>query len=202
VAKSEPRTENLTALLEQHWLHCRHLETERAWFLNVYGAVVGAILAFSAQGLGNNAISTDSPLFYALSLFVIGITFFGFFLTLRWTHAFECHRAKVNKITEVLWSTSGVKAPLDPTMNIPAINMMPRCTAKGKKLDGSEKVVNEFFKTRYWFPLFYFLVLMGITLFLFIFIKVPIWMSLISLAALLVAVWLGVGWYFSLKLAK
>ena len=43
------RPEDLRALLEQHWLHCRHLENERAAFMGVYAILTGGMLASMAQ---------------------------------------------------------------------------------------------------------------------------------------------------------
>ena len=79
---------------------------------------------------------------------------------------------------------------LDPTMDVPPIDIMPRST-KG----------NEFFRTRYWFPLFYFLVLLGFATFFFL-AQFPRPSIGLSIAALVLACLLGVRWYFSLKKIK
>ncbi len=201
MAPSGPRVEALRALLEQHWLHCRHLETERAWFMSIYGAVVGGILAFGATRLDAETDLGDFPLIYGLILFLVVLTFFGFFHTLRWIYSFEYHRGKVNELARALWLASGGEASFDPTMNIPALSMVPGAIG-GWKMPGWLGKVNGFFKTRYWFPLFYFIVLTGITLFLFLFIPAPVWLKGLSLAVWAVALWVGTGWYFSLKRLK
>ena len=43
----QEKGENLRALLEQHWLHARHLENERLWLTNIYMLIVGALLAYT-----------------------------------------------------------------------------------------------------------------------------------------------------------
>jgi hypothetical protein len=184
VAQSKQAAENLRMLLEQHWLHCRHLESERAWFMSIYGAVVGGILAFIAKGLDTSLGLNNFPLFYVLISFLIILTFFGFFLTLRWIYAFECQRSRVNELAKVLLPMSGGGTPSYLTIDIPE--------------EGFFKV----FSTKILFPLFYLVVLIGITLFLFLIIPDPAWINWMSLAASIIALCLGIWWYFLLKEAK
>lgn len=194
MTSSEQKAENISKLLEQHWLHCRHLETERALFMSIYGAVVGGILAFMAKGLD---ISQNSNIFIALALFLIGLTTVGFFHTLRWIHSFEYHRSKVNELINILWSMSKVNAMLDPSMDIPSIRMTPRYI-KGWQIPECFSKVDDFFRTRYWFPLLYFVVLIGITWLLFV-IETHTCIKWISLGVLIFAFWLGFSWYTSLN---
>ena len=180
------KAENLRELLRQHWLHCRHLESERAWFMSVYAAITGGMFSFMAY----TGLQTSWPLY-----FLIGLTFFGFFHTIRWTYAFECHRKKVNELAWIVWLDSGVevKSALDPTMEIPPMRIIPdsRC---GKK-------INELFRTRYWFPLFYFFILVGLAI-LSCVAGLGVWCKVIASVASGIAFLIGVGWCFSLKKIK
>lgn len=160
--------ENVRKLLEQHWIHCRHLESERAWFMSAHAAITGGMLAFMAQ----RGIETAWP-FY----FLIGFTLFGFFHTIRWTYAFECHRKRVNSFAHIIWTNSGI----DPTMNIPAMEL-GKLTVRSKTFE-----IKEIFRTRYFFPLFYFFVLM---LFAILFPPPLQWWAIGSLA---IALLLGIG---------
>jgi hypothetical protein len=188
VAQTKQKAENLPMLLEQHWSECKHIESERAWFMSVYGAIAGGILAFVAKGLDTNSVLNNFSLFYVLTFsFLIVLTFFGFFLTLRWIYAFECHRNRVGVILRELgFDKLTVKGKtVDLTMSIPPT--------------GFFKV----FSTKILFPLFYLVVLIGITSFLFAIpdLAYP-WIKWLSLALSIVALCLGVWWCFLLKKAK
>jgi hypothetical protein len=186
MAQSEQKFENLRTLLEQHWLHCRHLESERAWFMSIYGGVAGGILAFIAKASDTSLCLNKFPLFYALISFLIVLTFFGFFLTLRWAFTFEEHRDRVKAILEEL-ELSKLKfngKEVDLTMNIPR--------------EGFFKVFN----AKILFPLFYLVVLIGVTLVLFLVIPAPAWIKWASFAASIIALGLGVWWYFFIGRGK
>ena len=177
------KVENLRTLLEQHWFHCRHLESERAWFMSIYGAVAGGILAFIAKASDTSLCLNSFPLFYALISFLIVFTFFGFFLTLRWAFAFGEHRDRVKAILkklklDKLELSDKEKDVVDLTMNIPR--------------EGFFKVFN----ATVLFPIFYLVVLIGVTLVLFLVIPAPAWVKWMSLAASIIALCLGVWWYF------
>jgi hypothetical protein len=63
----QEKLKNLRTLLEQHWLQCRHLESERASFMNVYGAITGAILAFVAYtGFQTGSLRGELPLYFLI----------------------------------------------------------------------------------------------------------------------------------------
>jgi predicted dehydrogenase len=149
--KSDQTQENLGKLLERHWLHCQHLESERAQFMQVYAAIIAGIVVGYSYLISIDKPIDDYLVLYIL-LFLIVLTFVGFFLTLRWVYAFECHREKVNELAGILWRSCNVEVPLDPTMEIPPLHIMPPPLRKA----------DEAFRTRYWFPLFYLLVLIGI----------------------------------------
>lgn len=135
---------NLQRLMEQHWLHCRHLESERAWFMKVYVIITGGVLAFiSDQG------KFISPLLLHL---IMIFTLFGFFLTIRWIHAFEYHRNTVNLLIETIFKDYNPPGEDKDflNMNIPAMNL---------------PVFRKVFKTKYLFPLFYVFALILFSLF-------------------------------------
>lgn len=183
------KAENLRELLRQHWLHCRHLESERAWFMSVYAAITGGMFTFMAY--------LASQAWWSL-LFLVWFAFVGFFLTIRWTYAFECHRKKVNKLARVLWLESRVEVSLDPTMDIPAMHILPKFIYRKKVPDRLQRIVNELFRTRYWFALFYLLILIFLVIFSFI-AGFSLWSQVIAITASLIALFLGVRWYSSLK---
>ena len=71
------------------------LESERAWFMSVYAAIVGGVLAFLAdKGFGEESQ-------WAI-YFLMWITLIGLFLTRRWCQAFEEHEGKVKAIVAML----------------------------------------------------------------------------------------------------
>jgi multisubunit Na+/H+ antiporter MnhB subunit len=164
--------------------------------MNIYGLVMAGVLTYMAYMEKMPPLS--SSLFHLLLGFLVILTFVGFFLTSRWVYAFESHREKVNILAKMLWAESKVNSALDPTMNIPPTDVMPE-SIKGKKIP---KRVREFsngiFRTRYWFPLFYFIVLLGFAIF-FSIARFPGPSIGIAITAWVVACLLGVRWYFSLK---
>lgn len=125
MAQSKQKVENLRVLLEQHWDHCRHLESERSWFMNAYAAVIGGVSAFIiGRGVEDLAKLESLLTFKFLVAFLIGFTFFGFFHTVRWTYAFECHRQRVNKL--IGWMEPGSTPTIvwkDLDMNIPTMEL-------------------------------------------------------------------------------
>jgi predicted dehydrogenase len=196
--KQEPEQtqENLRKLLEQHWLHCRHLESERSWFMNAYAVVVGGVVAFIIGGE-----LKPSLIFYFLFAFLVIFTFVGFFLTTRWTYAFEYHRIRVNKLAKILWLESGSKASLDPTMDIPAIHILPEFICGIRIPDSCRRRVDDLFRTRYWFALFYLFILIGLLIFSIIGCvrhDFSVWLLVLAGIALGFAFYLLVRWWFLL----
>jgi len=99
MAQANQKVENLRLLLQQHWDHCRHLESERSWFMNAYAVVIGGVSAFIiGMRVEDLAELESSSTFKFLVASLIVFTFFGFFYTVRWTYAFECHQERVNKL--------------------------------------------------------------------------------------------------------
>ncbi len=139
ILQDEEKAKTLLKLAEQHWLHCRHIETERSWFM-IYYAIVITGGSISSITIKNFNLSW-------LLYFIIVFTFFGFFQNIRWSYAFECHRMRVNlfliRIDQIYHLPINNKDLL--TMKIPSMKGLWR--AKG------------ILRTRYLFPLFYFIVL-------------------------------------------
>jgi len=121
------KAENLRELLRQHWLHCRHLESERAWFMSVYAAITGAMLTY--------LFTADMMRLWPL-IFLIFLTAVGLLLNIRWMQAFEHHRRLVKETA----SKIGVTAEVD----VPA------------------KHIWKILRTRYLFPSFYCIILIGL----------------------------------------
>jgi hypothetical protein len=84
--QQEEKNKTLRELLRQHWLHCRHIETERAWFMNVFAIVTGGIIAYAFK---------DSKIELWPIYFLIAFTVIGLLLNIRWKQAFNHHRDKV-----------------------------------------------------------------------------------------------------------
>ena len=118
--------------------------------MQVYAAIVGGTLAFTAQkGL-------DRSILYFLLFF----TLFGLFNTMRWTHAFEHHREKVNEFARILSSKTAFGPSVDPSMNTPPMCIVPSYVGT-KEIPTLLRKINEFFRTRYLFAAFYFAALEG-----------------------------------------
>jgi len=175
--------------------------------MNIFGAVAGGILAFTAQSLNENPITIDFPVSYTLVFIFLGLlTLFGFFLTLRWIFAFECHRNRINELSKDLLALGVNELPYKFRMDIPSIPLAPKFKNE-KKYKWFIKLCDSFSKvflgTRCLFPLFYLVVLIGITGFVCYLIPDAIWSSkwvlfIIPLFTLLIFI----KWYSSLKEAR
>ena len=211
----DEKSENLRELLRQHWLHCRHLESERAWFMSVYAAIIGGVAAFVTFGsTGDSSVGIEGIGLHMwwLVCFLVILTFVGFFLTIRWTHAFESHRVKVNKISRVLWSTAEVDISLDPTMNIPPLHIFPDIPYNAsfpwyKKIYSRfTQFIDETFRTKYWFALFYFFILVLLTVLTNVdmanLAPFPVWFKVVTIIVSILAFTLGVRWWFALREIK
>jgi len=217
---TDERSAGLRELLQHHWEHCRHLESERSWFMNAYAVVIGGVAALLIGG-GMERLERieGSPLMMFLGGFLVVLTFVGYFHTVRWTYAFECHRTRVNHIATLLYGNEAPAEPrIDPTMSIPAmrlplsslkevISLLKRGVhfCKGSRLSGPpekperpslwQRVQNisigAVFRTRYWFPALYLA-----TLGLFTW-ALPSPLKWLALGCLLVSLWLGAGFLVS-----
>jgi predicted dehydrogenase len=138
------KQQNLEKLLEQHWLHSQHVENERAQFMQVYAAIIAGIIVGYGYLISTPQFATNAAnynwIVIGLLLFLYLLTFLGFFLNLRWVQTFEFHRQKVNEITKLL----NTETSLDLSMSIPPLKL--------RWFKGA-------FKTRYFFPSFFFFVL-------------------------------------------
>jgi hypothetical protein len=63
-----------TTILEQNWLHLRHIEDQRMWFTNVYGVIVAGTLAFVSQ---NAHIALDALRIILGFLLLLSVLGFG-----------------------------------------------------------------------------------------------------------------------------
>jgi len=102
--KKQNLTNNeLLVILEQNWLHARHVEDERLWFTNIYALIV----AISIIGL-----RLFWPLIFA-SLFLIFLSLLGIIATYKLTAEFHNHIEKIELIIEKLNAKKYMGLPLD-----------------------------------------------------------------------------------------
>jgi hypothetical protein len=186
------------------------------------------ILVNNMAGLANNTTGVEYleqlgillPSFFDfIFAFLIGFTVFGFFHTVRWTYAHECHRQRVKKLTSwmnpdstsaILWEDLDMDIPSMelPLPNLPGIwkslqklrksrqarrklwhQLKPRQACS--KLWQRLKEFREAFRTRYWFPALYFFMLI---LFAIVFPSPFQWWAI---GCLVFALWLGIGFFCS-----
>jgi hypothetical protein len=164
-------------------------------------------LANNMTGLANNMTGVEylEPLasllpsfFKFIFAFLIVFTFFGFFHTLRWTHAHECHRQRVKKLTGWMnpeYMPTIVWKELD--MEIPPMELLPNPRRMWESLKKLKKF-REGFRTRYWFPALYFVMLILFAIFF------PRPFKCWAIGCLGFAFWLGIGFFCSeyLELSK
>ena len=136
----EIRNANLRELLVQHWEHYRHIETERYWFMSVYTAVIGVVLSLIFR------TDTDIEKFHKiwLILFLIALTFIGFFINIRWKQTLELLGKQIKIISDKLGG-------------------MPD-TIERVKFEAPPKGIFEKLRTRNLFLFFYILVFTGLVI--------------------------------------
>ncbi|MBU7048465.1 MAG: hypothetical protein HXS54_18690 [Theionarchaea archaeon] len=141
----EKKGESLLRLMEQHWLHCRHIEYERSWFMIYYAIAVtgGSISSISLSDSNLSTIFIGSSSISWLFYFILLFTFFGFFQNLRWSQAFEKHRITVNSLVIEIIKVFNLQ-----------VSDRDLLTMKIPPMEGLWKVKG-IFRTRYLFPLFY-----------------------------------------------
>ena len=171
---------DLRKLLELHWKHCQHLENERSEFMRIYAVIIGGI---SAIVLGFSPVKNFSQEFILTLCFLIILTVFGLFHTIRWIHAFEHHRVRVNSIIEKLDNKYDY-LPIDLTMDIYPMRLW---------------IFREAFRTRYWYPLFYLSVLVILLISLLYSFRWEIEVIVTAVIVLLFAASLIFGFILSLK---
>jgi hypothetical protein len=174
--------------------------------MNAYAVVIGGVSAFIIGiGVEDLAKLESSLTFKFLVAFLIVFTIFGFFHTVRWTYAFECHRQRVNTLVGLMNPSSTLEIVWeDLDMSIPPMELLPnlqRIWESLQKLRKFRQTCSELrqrlkkfrgvFRTRYWFPVLYFVVL--------ILCAIVFSGSLQRLAfgCLGIALWLGTGFLFS-----
>jgi hypothetical protein len=166
---------------------------------------VGSIAAFITGGGVEDLANTVTDLAKSPSLltlffkflipFLIWFTFLGFFHTVRWTYTFECHRKRVNKLVELIAPGSAFEVVWkDLNMEIRSMELFPNPRKIWKSLKKLRKFREEFgevFRTRYWFPALYFVMLI---LFVIVFRG---FFQYWAIGWLGVAVWLGIAFLCS-----
>jgi hypothetical protein len=164
--------------------------------MNAYAVVIGGVSAFIiGNGVTDLAKLENSLTFKFLVAFLIVFTFFGFFHTVRWTYAFECHRKRANYLVSLMepGSTSTIVWK-DLDMEIDPMELFPNPRKIWKslqKLKEFRKKFGEAFRTRYWFPALYFA---GLILCAIIFPGFLRWGAIVCLGF---ALMLGTGFLFS-----
>jgi len=94
-------------MLKLHWEHYRHIETERYWFMSVYAATIGAILTITLKS--TDAIpGWDQNL---IIIFLMGLSFIGFLINLRWSQALKHFATNIEKISKTLSVTANFEVP-------------------------------------------------------------------------------------------
>ncbi len=92
------KEQNLRDLLRLHWEHYRHIETERHWFMSVYTAITGTILAFILRSDG----SLDGTGRIWILFFLMVFTLIGFMINRRWVHALGHFQNNIENLQEIL----------------------------------------------------------------------------------------------------
>ena len=95
-----PTKADLRALFEQYWLHSRHIENERAWFMSAYAAITGGVLTFVFL----NDVVKWQPI-----VFLVILTGIGYLINKRWIDVFEHYRCLIKETGKEL----GVEAKVD-----------------------------------------------------------------------------------------
>jgi len=99
--EEKARQELLKSIYEQHWLHARHVEYERLWFMTAFIPVIGGL--FTLLYLLSNGNHVEPALWY-LPFIPLGIILivcaFGYFLCLTWRAPFVEHTTLAREMME------------------------------------------------------------------------------------------------------
>jgi hypothetical protein len=166
------------------------------------GFIIKGGIADSAKNMTGveylEQLARSSPLFFTLFFaFLIVFTLFGFFHTVRWTYAHECHRKRVKKLTKLIGLMGRGRKPKivweDLDMDIPPMELLTHNTYRKlwKRLMEKLKDFNQAFRTRYWFPALYFVMLILFA------ICSPRPFKCWAIGCLVFAFWLGIGFFCS-----
>jgi hypothetical protein len=111
----------------------------------VVGSVIVGLSAFLIKGgvADLEQLARSSPLFFTLFFaFLIVFTVFGFFHTVRWTYAHECHRQRVEKLTR--WMNPRFTSTIvweDLDMDIPPMGGYPWPNLRRKLNESRQKLI-------------------------------------------------------------
>jgi len=106
--RNRPKNELLT-ILEQNWLHARHIENERLWFTNIYAIIVAGMIGI----LSINGFVNSSLMMTLLSIFLIYLSLLGIIATYKLSAEFHNHMNKIELIVERLKIKDYMGLPLD-----------------------------------------------------------------------------------------
>lgn len=88
----------LITILEQNWLHARHIEKRRLWFTNIFVLLLGGF--FGVFFGGKSGI--DPTLHRPMLVFLLILSFFGILFSIRCRMVFSDHTDKIEEIVESL----------------------------------------------------------------------------------------------------
>lgn len=103
--------ETLQALLEQNWLHARHVEKERLSFINTYAIIVAAFIGLIGV---KNIIILSWPM-VLMSSFLLFLSILGIISTYKLSAEFHNHITKIELIVDALKAKQYMGLPLDRT---------------------------------------------------------------------------------------
>jgi uncharacterized cupin superfamily protein len=102
--------ETLRTLLEQNWLHARHVEMERLHFINTYAIILAALIALT----GVTGLVLSWPVVF-MSAFVAFFSLLGIIVTYKLSAEFHNHLEKIESIVVALKAREYIGLPLDRT---------------------------------------------------------------------------------------
>jgi hypothetical protein len=100
----EPSEKTLLTALKENWLHARHEESQRFWFLNIYIVVTGAIIKMILEE-GLSSITAIASLVF---LFVLSLSVF--LIIIKVNAEFSNHIRAIQWIAEKLKLIKAVQA--------------------------------------------------------------------------------------------
>lgn len=86
----------LITILEQNWLHARHVEKRRLWFTNIYVLILGGFLGAFIRGRA----TINKHLQLPLLAFLLILSIFGILFSIRCKQVFDSHTNKINEMME------------------------------------------------------------------------------------------------------
>lgn len=169
-----PHADDLQVLLSQHWEHARHVEGQRVRMMSLYTALLGGLFYFLSTDAG--AVVSKGKIGFGLFSMAFLATVFALMHTKRWSVSFECYRSKVDLIVWIM----GLPAETRDSIARDAMKYLdmaiPRKRFNWRKLldvlwgfelsrmMGLLPSLRDLFRTRYLFLLFYFGMLLVLSL--------------------------------------